>query len=65
MLVALCPIGDLAARNFMERFYETWLAQPISDPALALRQTKLAHITSTNPAEKDPAAWAPFVLLEG
>ena len=64
VLVALWPIGDLAARNFMERFYETWLAQPISDPALALRQTKLAFINSDNPAERDPAAWAPFVLFE-
>ena len=63
--MALWPIGDLAARNFMERFYETWLAQPISDPALALRQTKLDFITSANPAERDPAAWAPFVLFEG
>ena len=25
VLVALWPIGDLAAKNFMERFYETWL----------------------------------------
>jgi len=54
VLVALWPIGDLAARNFMKRFNESWLAQPISDPAFALRQTKLAYITSPNPAERDP-----------
>ena len=49
----------------MERFYDTWLAQPISDPALALRQTKLAYITSANPAERDPAAWAPSSSSKG
>ena len=65
VLVALWPIGDLAARDFMQRFYEVWLAQPTSDPARALRQTKLGFITSANPADRDPAAWAPFVLFEG
>ena len=30
----------------MQRFYETWLAQSISDPALALRETKLAMLES-------------------
>ena len=64
MLVALWPVGDRAAKNFMERFYETWLAQPVSDPALAFRQTKLAFITSASPAEHDPVGWASFVLFE-
>ena len=62
VLVALWPIGDRTARNFMEGFYETWLEQPVSDPALALRETKLAFIPSSNPAERDPVTWSPFVL---
>ena len=33
VLVALWPIGDEPARDFMERFYARWLAQEVSDPA--------------------------------
>ncbi len=65
VLVALWRVGDNAARNFMERFYEIWLAHPISDPNLALRQTKLDYIRSSDPARRDPQLWAPFVLFEG
>ncbi len=36
VLVSLRKVGDHAAREFMSAFYETWLAQPRSDPAAAL-----------------------------
>lgn len=65
VLVALWPVGDAAAARFMEAFYERWLEQTVSDPAAALRATKLAWIDSADPAKRAPAAWAPFVLFEG
>ena len=65
VLVALWPVGDRAARNFMERFYETWLAQPISDPALALRQTKLAYIASRTPPNATPPPGRPSSSSRG
>ncbi|MBB4284322.1 CHAT domain-containing protein [Roseospira goensis] len=66
VLVALWPIGDAATATFMARFYETWLADPTLSPAAALQRTKRVHdIGSANPAARDPAVWAPFVLYEG
>lgn len=35
VLAALRPIGDFAVKTFMAHFFKIWLAQPISDPALA------------------------------
>ncbi len=61
ILVALWPVGDQAASEFMKRFYRNWLSQSTSDPALALRKTKLWYVGRSLPA-KD---WAPFVLIEG
>ncbi len=65
VLAALWPVGDTAARDFMQRFYDTWLAQEISDPADALRDTKLWYIAQTDPTLGDPRNWTPFVLFEG
>lgn len=65
VLAALWPVGDTAARDFMQRFYDTWLSQPISDPAAALHATKLWYITQPDTNLNDPAKWAPFVLFEG
>ena len=65
VLAALWPIGDRAAKEFMERFYDNWLSQNISDPALALRKTKLWYLQQTNPEISNPRNWAPFVLMEG
>jgi len=65
VLVALWSVGDREARTFMERFYRIWLAQSVSDPWLAVRETKLAFVSSNIPTERDPAAWAPFILVEG
>lgn len=65
VLAALWAVGDLNARIFMERFYQNWLSQSISDPAAALRQTKLEYITSPDPARRNPDLWSPFVLFEG
>lgn len=49
----------------MVAFYRTWLSQAgRSDPAEALRQTRLAYITNTNPTLRNPRVWAPYVLVE-
>lgn len=65
VLAALWPVGDTAARDFMMRFYDTWLSQEISDPAAALRQTKLWYLAQQDPRITNPENWAPFVLFEG
>ena len=65
VLAALWPVGDVAAKRFMQRFYDNWLSQNISDPALALRTTKLWYLQQTNPAISNTQNWAPFVLFEG
>ena len=64
VLVTLWPLNDGEARDFMVAFYRTWLSQPHSDPAKALRETRLAYITHTNPALREPRVWAPYVLVE-
>ena len=65
VLVTLWPLNDGEARDFMVAFYKTWLAQAgRSDPAKALRETRLAYITHANPALRDPRVWAPYVLVE-
>lgn len=65
VLAALWPIDDRLPVAFMTRFYYEWLSRPGITPAEALQNTKLRYITSPNPAERDPATWAPFVLYEG
>lgn len=65
VMVALWPIDDRLTIPFMSRFYEEWLSHPGVTPAEALQNTKLRYINSNNPAERDPATWAPFVLYEG
>ncbi|HEY7490441.1 MAG TPA: CHAT domain-containing protein [Candidatus Tectomicrobia bacterium] len=45
----------------MVAFYKRWLQPKSSDPAAALRQTKLDHIR----AKCDPQLWAPYVLISG
>ena len=60
VIVALWPVGDIAARNFMDAFYSNWLSQKQSDLPTALRKTKRAFLDTG-----DPNNWAPFVLFEG
>jgi CHAT domain-containing protein len=62
LLVALRPVGDYGASNFMQRFYYHWLAQARSDPAAALRAAQLEAITA--PDFRDPT-WAYFALIGG
>lgn len=50
----------------MQSFYENLLAQTgRSDPAAALRKTKLEYLTSNDEKKRNPDIWAPFVLFEG
>ncbi|WP_372573890.1 CHAT domain-containing protein, partial [Ruegeria jejuensis] len=47
------------------RFYQNWLEQTTSNPAAALRKTKLWYLQQTDPSLNTPLNWAPFVLFEG
>jgi len=66
VLMSLWPLGDQSAREFMARFYRTWLNGPKpKDLAVALRETQLSFIQDENESLRDPRIWAPFVLIEG
>ena len=66
VLMSLWPLGDRSAREFMARFYRTWLNGPKpKDLAVALRDTQLSFIQDENEQLHDPRVWAPFVLVEG
>jgi CHAT domain-containing protein len=65
VLVTLWPLNDGEARDFMAAFYRSWLSQAgRSDPAQALRETRLTYLNNPNPALRDPRVWAPYVLIE-
>ena len=61
--MTLRPVDDTQARDFMVAFYKAWPQQAISNPAAALRQTKLSYMRHTNPNLSDPKTWAPYVLV--
>ena len=66
VLISLWPLGDRSAREFMARFYRTWLNGPKpKDLAATLRETQLSFIQDDNESLRDPRVWAPFVLIEG
>ena len=66
VLMSLWPLGDRSARDFMARFYRTWLNGPKpKDLAVALRDTQLSFINDKNEPLRNPEVWAPFVLVEG
>jgi CHAT domain-containing protein len=65
VLVSLRKVGDHAAREFMSAFYESWLAQPRSDPAAALQGVQKNWATSQDPDHANPANWAPWILVGG
>jgi CHAT domain-containing protein len=66
VLMSLWPLGDRSAREFMARFYRTWLNGPKpKDLAVTLRETQLSFIKDDNEQLRDPQVWAPFVLVEG
>ena len=66
VLMSLWPLGDRSAREFMVRFYRTWLNGPKpKDLAVALRETQLSFIKDDNEQFRNPEVWAPFVLVEG
>ncbi len=66
VLMSLWPLGDQSTREFMARFYRTWLNGPKpKDLAVALQETQLSFIEDENESLRDPRIWAPFVLIEG
>ncbi|WP_354119947.1 CHAT domain-containing protein [Bradyrhizobium sp. LA6.12] len=62
VLVTLWPLNDGEARDFMIKFYKTWLTQTRSDPAKALRDTQLSY--QKKDELNDPRIWAPYILIE-
>ncbi|MCS3932080.1 CHAT domain-containing protein/Tfp pilus assembly protein PilF [Bradyrhizobium elkanii] len=62
VLVTLWPLNDGEARDFMIKFYKTWLSQARSDPAKALREIQLSYLKDDK--LKDPRIWAPYILIE-
>jgi tetratricopeptide (TPR) repeat protein/CHAT domain-containing protein len=62
VLVTLWPLNDGEARDFMIRFYKTWLNQTRSDPARALRDIQLSYLKDDK--LHDPRIWAPYILIE-
>jgi len=62
VLVTLWPLADGEARDFMDKFYSTWLSQTRSDPAQALRDTQLSYIKQDTLS--NPRIWAPYILIE-
>jgi len=62
VLMTLWPLEDAKGRDFMTRFYDTWLADKGRSPAEALAMTK-AHFRKD--ADWQPQHWAPYVLIEG
>jgi CHAT domain-containing protein len=65
-LVALRPVSDAGAADFMGRFYRHWLGQSRSDPAAAFRAAQLEAMAAApaSPARRDQT-WAHFVLVGG
>ena len=61
VLMTLWPVGDRASKDFMERFYGLWLAEPGMAPAAALRQTQRDFIAQGY----GPGSWAGYVLSGG
>ncbi|MDE5454134.1 tetratricopeptide repeat protein [Bradyrhizobium sp. CSA112] len=62
VLVTLWPLNDGEARDFMIKFYKTWLTQERSDPAKALRDVQLSYLKDDK--LYDPRIWAPYILIE-
>jgi CHAT domain-containing protein len=62
VLVTLWPLNDGEARDFMIKFYKTWLSQTRSDPAKALRDTQLSYLKDDK--LHNPRIWAPYILIE-
>ncbi len=64
VLMTLRPVGDRSSRDFMEKFYETWLgAQDSPAPSEALHRTRLFFINHEKEEYRDPAVWSSYVMV--
>lgn len=64
VLMTLRPVGDRAARVFMEEFYDTWLSSKEGiTPGEALHLTRLHFINHPKEVYQDPSFWSPYVLV--
>jgi CHAT domain-containing protein/tetratricopeptide (TPR) repeat protein len=62
VLVALRPVDDEGAADFMQLFYHHWVSQEHDDPAAALRDTQRDYLKPNSPLSKDPT-WSNFILV--
>ncbi|WLE96987.1 MAG: tetratricopeptide repeat protein [Candidatus Electrothrix communis] len=58
VLMTLTPVGDTTSKDFMEKFYDHYLAENLS-PSRALHKTRLDFIRNGRPV-KD---WSPYVMV--
>jgi len=69
VLVALRPVDDRTARDFMVNFYRHWLGQARGDPAAALRAAQLEVLARPPQARSVRRSgrdtWAHFALIGG
>jgi CHAT domain-containing protein len=65
-VVALRPVGDAGAAEFVGRFYRHWLGQSRGDPAAACRAAQLEAMAAApaGPSRRDQV-WAHSVLVGG
>lgn len=64
VMVALWPVEDRKAMEFMIEFYRYWLSNCLEDPGKALSEVKRQCVTSGDPNRSTPSYWAPFVMFE-
>lgn len=66
ILMTLQEVGDQSSREFMQTFYDTWLASPTDiSPLEALHRTRLAFINHPTLEYRNPSIWSPYVLVGG
>ncbi len=61
----MLPVEDEERKEFIVRFYESWLQEGINNPSEALRKTQLNFINHQYQDLRDPRVWASYVLVGG
>lgn len=64
VLMALSKVGDRVSKEFMVKFYHTWLTSGGKmTPADAMHETRLYFINHDVFHYREPKIWAPFVMI--
>lgn len=61
VVAAAWNVDDAASATLFNHFHRRFLQS--GDAAESLRFAQLAAIESTNPADREPRKWAPFVVM--